>query len=105
LAGPRARFHGQIGGHRTADDAALSTLIDKDAGTSACQIAQVFALSNDSNETFAWLDRAWDHRDGGIRYLLNGPFIKRFASDPRFAALCHKVGLPAQGESTARESS
>jgi len=84
----------QIGGDRSAADAALKTLIDKDAGLSAYQIAQVYALRNDSKETFAWLDRAWSNRDGGIAYILYDPFILRYKDDPRFAAFCKKVGLP-----------
>jgi TolB-like protein/tetratricopeptide (TPR) repeat protein len=88
----------QIGGDRSAADAALKTLIDKDVGTSAYQIAEVYALRNDAQETFAWLDRAWSSRDAGIQYLLSDPFIVRYKDDPRFAAFCKKVGLPAPGE-------
>jgi len=47
----------QIGGDRSAADAALKTLIDKWAGAAPFQIAQVYALRNDAKETFAWLDR------------------------------------------------
>jgi TolB-like protein/Tfp pilus assembly protein PilF len=88
----------QIGGDRSAADAALKTLIDKDVGTSAYQIAQAYALRNDAKETFAWLDRAWSSRDAGIQYLLYDPFILRYKNDPRFAAFCKKVGLPTPAE-------
>jgi hypothetical protein len=44
---------------------------------------------------FTWLDRAWDTRDSGIGRLLTDPFILRYRNDPRFAAFCKKVGLPA----------
>jgi len=88
----------QIGSDRSAADAALKTLIDKDAGLSAYQIAQVYALRNDSKDTFAWLDRAWSNRDGGIGYLLYDPFILRYKDDPRFAAFCKKVALPTPAE-------
>jgi TolB-like protein/Tfp pilus assembly protein PilF len=88
----------QIGGDRSAADAALKTLIDKDAGGAPYQIAQVYALRNDAKETFAWLDRAWSSRDGGIQYLLSDPIILRYKDDPRFAAFCKKVGLPTPSE-------
>ena len=88
----------QIGGDRSAADAALQTLIEKDAGRSAYQIAEVYALRNDAKATFAWLDRAWSNRDPGITYLLYDPFILRYKDDPRFAAFCRKVGLPVPGE-------
>jgi hypothetical protein len=33
------------------------------------------------------------------------PFIVRYKDDPRFAAFCRKVGLPAPKKATAHESS
>jgi TolB-like protein/Tfp pilus assembly protein PilF len=84
----------QIGPDRSAADAALKTLIDKDGALAPYQIAQVYALRNDANQTFAWLDRAWASRDPGALGLLYDPFIQRFKADPRFAAYCRKVGLP-----------
>jgi TolB-like protein/Tfp pilus assembly protein PilF len=89
----------QIGVDRSAADAALRALIDKNAtGLVAYQVAQVYALRNDAKATFAWLDRAWSSRDPSIVFLLYDPFILRFKDDPRFAAFCRKVGLPVPGE-------
>lgn len=87
----------QIGTDRGSADASLKTLIDKDASVSAYQIAEVYALRSDATETFAWLDRAWSNRDGGVAQLLFDSFILRYKDDPRFAAFCRKVGLPAPG--------
>ena len=88
----------QIGGDGRAADAALRTLIDKDANGLAYQIAEVYALRNDAKTTFEWLDRAWNNRDPGIVQLLYDPLILRYKDDPRFAAFCRKVGLPVPGE-------
>ena len=88
----------QIGDDRSAADTALKALIDNDAGASAYQIAQVYAVRDDAKATFEWLDRAWSNRDGGIQQLLYDPFILRYKDDPRFAAFCRKVGLPVPGE-------
>ncbi|MGH8202546.1 MAG: TIR domain-containing protein [Steroidobacteraceae bacterium] len=93
-----------IGSDPRAADAALKTLIDKDAGDAPFQIAEVYALRNEADETFAWLDRAWRNRDPGVQSLLYDPFILRFKHDPRFAAFCHKVGLPVPGEAPASKS-
>jgi serine/threonine-protein kinase len=87
----------QIGGDRIAADAALKTVIDKDAGFAPYQIAEVYALRNDAKETFSWLERAWSARDPGVIYLLYDPFILRYKDDPRFAAFRKKIGLPAPG--------
>ncbi|MGH8190735.1 MAG: tetratricopeptide repeat protein [Rhodanobacteraceae bacterium] len=84
----------QIGPDRTVADAALQTLITQDADTSAYQIAEVYALRRDPDDTFHWLDRAWAQSDSGIQELLTDPFILRYRNDPRFAAFCKKVGLP-----------
>ena len=92
----------QIGPDRSAADAALRTLIDKNGSLAPYQIAQVYALRGDAKETFAWLDRAWSLRDSGIQYLLLDPFILRYRDDPRLAAFCRKVGLPTPLEVTGR---
>jgi TolB-like protein/Tfp pilus assembly protein PilF len=88
----------QVGGDKSAADAALRTFIEKEAVVGPYQIAQVYALRNDAGATFEWLNRAWSNRDAGITYLLYDPFILRFKDDPRFAAFCRKVGLPVPGE-------
>ncbi|HWZ62178.1 MAG TPA: TIR domain-containing protein [Steroidobacteraceae bacterium] len=94
----------QIGSDRKAADAALKTLIDKDAEGAPFQIAEVYALRNDAKSTFEWLDRAWSTRDPGITQLLWDSFILRFKSDPRFAAFCRTARLPVPGETSAIKS-
>jgi TolB-like protein/Flp pilus assembly protein TadD len=87
----------QIGGDHVAADAALQSLIQKDAESAAYQIAEVQALRKDPDHAFAWLDRAWASHDAGIQYLLYDPFLLRYKTDPRFAGFCRKVGLPVPG--------
>ena len=91
----------QISGDVAAADAALRHLIDKWPTEGPYQIAVVYALRRDSDNTFAWLDRAWDARDPGIGLLLTDPFILHYRNDPRFAAFCQKVGLPTTTEAKA----
>ena len=85
----------QIGGDSAAADEALKKVIEQYAELVSYQIAELYALRNDADKTFEWLDRAWNSRDPGIEYLLTDPLILRFREDPRFAAFCKKVGLPA----------
>jgi TolB-like protein/Flp pilus assembly protein TadD len=85
----------QGGDDHAAADAAVKSLIEKSADGSAYQIAEVYGLRKDPDSMFTWLDRAWDTRDSGIGRLLTDPFILRYRNDPRFAAFCKKVGLPA----------
>jgi TolB-like protein/Flp pilus assembly protein TadD len=91
----------QIGPDRAAADAALQTIIAKQAGTSAYQIADMYALRRDPDSMFKWLDRAWKNRDAGIAYLLTDTLVLRYKDDPRFAAFCKKVGLPTTTEAKA----
>jgi TolB-like protein/Flp pilus assembly protein TadD len=87
----------QIGPDRAAADASLRTLITSEGGTGAYQIADVYALRNDPDHMFKWLDRAWAVRDPGIASLLYDPLILRYRGDSRFSAFCKQVGLPAPG--------
>jgi TolB-like protein/Tfp pilus assembly protein PilF len=92
----------QVGGDRTAAEAALKLLIDKYADQQPYEIATVYALRQEPDKTFEWLDRAWTNRDAGITGLLYDPFILRYKDDPRFAAFCRKVGLPTPAEAGRR---
>jgi TolB-like protein/Flp pilus assembly protein TadD len=94
----------QIGPDRGAADAALKTLIDRDAEGAPYQIAEVYALRKDAKATFEWLDRAWNSRDSAVTLILFDPFILHYKNDARFAAFCHKVGLPAPGADSTRSS-
>ena len=94
LALARARL-----GDRAAADAALQTFIEQDADVSAFQIASVYAFRKQPDQAFAWLDRALANRDPGISEVYVYPFLFPLQSDPRFAAFCRKIGLPAPGES------
>ena len=92
----------QVGGDQGAADASLKALIKGYADVAAFQIAQVYALRNDADATFEWLDRSWATRDGGIAELLYDPFLLRYKHDPRFSAFCQKVGLPSPAEASSR---
>ena len=90
----------QISGDAVAANTALERLIDSQPDEAGYQIAQVYALRNDPDKVFEWLDRAWSNRDPGISQLLYDPFLLRYKDDPRFAAFCRKVRLPTPAELT-----
>ena len=91
----------QIGGNRTAADAALQAMIATQAGYAAYQIAEIYALRRDPDDMFKWLERASRNRDPGIAFLLTDAPILRYQNDPRFAAFCKKVGLPTTTDAKA----
>ncbi len=92
----------QIANDRRGADNALRTLVDKHAELAASVIADIYAQRNDADATFEWLDRAVRNRDSGLLSLLYDPFLLRYRDDPRFAALCRKLGLPVPGESRVK---
>jgi len=84
----------QSGNDRKAADVAFKNLLDKGPSWDPYDVAQIYAMRNDADKTFEWLDHAWSYRDPAVHYLPYDPFIGRFKSDPRFSAYCRKVGLP-----------
>jgi len=81
-------------GRKKESDAALSKLITKYHASMAYPIAQVYAVRNQSNEAFEWLDRAHAQRDTGLIRTKVDPLLKNLHSDPRFAAFLKKLNLP-----------
>jgi len=60
----------------------------------ACQIAIVHAHRGHLDEAFAWLDRAYELRDGGLSELHSMPEFASLHGDPRWPAFLEKMGLP-----------
>jgi len=84
----------QAGNERAVADTALQKLIDKEAGFSAFQIAEIYALRQQPDPMFQWLDRARENRDPGLEFLLGDRAFKAYRVDPRFVAFCKLVNLP-----------
>ncbi len=84
----------QARGDRVAADAALNALITGHSDDMSFQIATVYAFRGDADKAFEWLDRAYEKRDPGVMAIIDNPFTRELQSDPRFGALCKKVGLP-----------
>jgi eukaryotic-like serine/threonine-protein kinase len=61
---------------------------------SAYQIAILYADLGDKNEAFRWLNTAYQERDTYLYGLRTEFLLDPLRSDPRFAELVRKVGLP-----------
>jgi tetratricopeptide (TPR) repeat protein len=81
-------------GRKKEADAALGELIAKYHGGSAYQIAEVYALRNQSDEAFEWLERAYAQHDGGLINTKMDLLLKSLHNDPRYAAFLKKLNLP-----------
>ena len=60
---------------------------------SAWGIATLHASLGDIDEAFRWLDTAVEERATGLIFLRVHPRLDPIRSDPRFAALVHRLGL------------
>jgi len=75
---------------------ALDELIAKYAHDSAFQIAEVYAWRGEADKAFEWLERAYVQHDGGLAFIKPDPLFRGLHTDPRYAAMLKKLGLPPQ---------
>jgi tetratricopeptide (TPR) repeat protein len=80
-------------GRRRDSDAALAELIAHDQNDAAYQVAEVYAYRGETDQAFAWLDRAYRQRDAGLGHLRTELLLRNLRSDPRYAQLLKKVNL------------
>ena len=53
-----------------------------------------YAILGDRDHAFAWLERCYKEHDGELESLRVAPYWDNIRSDPRFADLVRRVGLP-----------
>ena len=68
--------------------------VSKPRDPSAFQMAVVYVGLGDKNRAFEWLHRAVDARAWELPMLKADPFFDPLRSDPRFAPLLDRLGLP-----------
>jgi len=61
---------------------------------SACGIALIYAGLGEKDRAFEWLEKAYQEHDYGLIYIRVAPGLESLRSDPRFADLVRRVGLP-----------
>ena len=66
----------------------------KNGYSSAYSIAVLYAESGDTEQSFRWLTTAYQERDWLLEGLKTDFLLDPLRSDPRFAELVRKVGLP-----------
>jgi serine/threonine protein kinase/Tfp pilus assembly protein PilF len=58
------------------------------------QLATVYAGLGDKDEAFRLLEKGYEQRSAGMPYLAVDPFWDNLHSDPRYADLLRRIGLP-----------
>jgi len=81
-------------GREKESDAALKELIAKYSTRAAYSVAGVYALRNQRDEAFEWLDRAYAQREGNVAYTNLDPLLKNLRGDPRYPAFLKRRNLP-----------
>ncbi|MGZ7030279.1 MAG: TPR end-of-group domain-containing protein, partial [Terriglobales bacterium] len=56
-------------------------------------LAQIYAALNSDEETFKWLQAAYNDRAVWMGYLAVDPIFERYRSDHRFQELLRRIGL------------
>ena len=57
------------------------------------RVAMIYAALGDKEQTFAWLEKAYQQRLHNMIFLKVEPELDGLRSDPRFATLVQQVGL------------
>ena len=81
-------------GHVKESQHALDESIAKHAQDSAYGIAQVYGWRGDKDNSFAWLERAFQQRDGGLPDVKDDVLLTSLRGDDRFGAMLKKMQLP-----------
>jgi TolB-like protein/lipoprotein NlpI len=81
-------------GHEGESKKALDRFTAESARFAAFQIAEIHAWRGETDEAFAWLDRAYAQRDGGMTRFRTDPLLNSLHSDPRYRAMLAKMKLP-----------
>jgi serine/threonine-protein kinase len=57
------------------------------------EIANVYGALGEKDQAFAWLEKAYQEHDGGIKWLKVDPMVDSLRSDARFTDLLRRAGL------------
>jgi tetratricopeptide (TPR) repeat protein len=66
----------------------------KSGYVSPVSFATAYSKLGDRNQAFAWLDKALAERSPWLTYIKTDPVFDGLHSDPRFAELLRRIGLP-----------
>jgi adenylate cyclase len=81
-------------GRRAEADRLMADAIKVWGNALAFQVTYLYAQRGDADQAFAWLDRAYRQRDGGMQDLKSEPRFKKLRQDPRYSQLMQKMNLP-----------
>jgi eukaryotic-like serine/threonine-protein kinase len=89
-----------VGGNRGEVRKLLDELneVSKRRYVPSYQLAVVYAGLDEKDSAFRLLENAYAERSGSLIYLNRDPRLRDLHSDPRFADLVHRIGLPPESQ-------
>ena len=90
--------HAYAASGRKADAQKILADLDqqKERYVSPYTIATIYAGLGDKDQTFKWLEKAFEERDIWLMNMRVDPVLKPIRSDSRFTVLVHRIGIPEQ---------
>jgi TolB-like protein/Flp pilus assembly protein TadD len=83
----------QVQPDKAAAEGAVKSFCEKYANGGAFQAAILYAVRNEPDQMFKWLDTSLATRDAGLAQITVTPFFRPYFSDPRFIALSQKLQI------------
>jgi hypothetical protein len=68
--------------------------LSKERYVPAFSFAVIYLGLGEKDQAFAWLEKAYEDRSSLILFLKGDPIWDPLRSDPRFADLLRRIGLP-----------
>jgi tetratricopeptide (TPR) repeat protein len=75
-------------------DELFADFIDENRNTNVTNIARIYAFRGETEKSFEWLYKAFDHPDSTLLFWLNFPEFAKMHNDPRWHELIIKMKLP-----------
>lgn len=95
LSGPRGTIVGTLGyAYALAGREEEARKILDELSWPAFEVALIHLALGQTDQAFAWLEKAYQERDGAMAYLKIEPTLRTLRTDPRFQDLIKRVGLP-----------
>jgi TolB-like protein/DNA-binding winged helix-turn-helix (wHTH) protein/Tfp pilus assembly protein PilF len=85
-----------LAGQRRKSEAMLRDMVHnaKNREDLTLSLAEVYTALGENDHAFAWLEKGYQHREGGLIFLNVTPDFQSLHFDPRFADLDRRIGLP-----------
>ena len=68
-------------------------IIEEYGSEMALQLAEIYAYSNQIDNSFNWLENGYEHHDMGLNEMLLDPELVNLHKDPRWDAFINKMGF------------